>query len=90
MLVVPPTDRLALSQKVVRARRKRLPAHATRETLDVEDRSRRSEDEVRAADLLHAPGTLDAEDPLVIGSTVELELADEAGDGEGSRAGGAG
>jgi len=61
------------------APRQRLAAHATRETLHVEDQAgHRPHHQVRCADLLQASRALHPEDPLVVGATVKLEVAYEA------------
>jgi len=71
-------DRLALSKDVVCAPWQRLSAHATRETFHVEDQAGyRPHHQIRAADLLHASRALHSEDPLVIGTAVELEITYE-------------
>lgn len=79
MLEVSSADRLALPKDVVGASRQRLAAHATREALHVEDQAgHRPHHQIRAADLLHASRALHPEDPLVVGTAVELEVAYEA------------
>lgn len=76
MFEVPSADRLALSEDVVSAPWQRLSAHATREAFHVEDQAGyRPHYQIRAADLLHASRALHPEDPLVIGTAVELEVA---------------
>lgn len=60
------------------APRQRLAAHAAREALHVEDQTRHPHHQVRAADLLHATRALHPEDPLVVGTAVQLEVAYEA------------
>lgn len=57
----------------------RLAAHAAGETFHVEDQAGNSHDHLAAADPLHASGALNAKDPLVIGSTVKLEVTYETG-----------
>lgn len=79
VLKVPPADGLSVSEEVLGALDERLAAHAAREAPDVEDESSLPHDQVGAADLVEAPGTLDAEDALVVIATVELAVAREAG-----------
>lgn len=79
MLKVSSADRLALPEDVVGASRQRLAAHAAREAFHVEDQAgHRPHHQIRAADLLHASRALRPEDPLVVRTAVELEVAIEA------------
>jgi len=79
VLKVPSADRLALPKDVVGASRQRLAAHTACEALHVEDQAgHRPHYQIRAADLLHASRALHPEDPLVIGTAVELEVTYEA------------